>query len=216
MNDRLTHILVGERPWPECMLSSGLLPRRGDQKSSAVSLTLRSSRPILLAVMVAHPLRSAVLVAALVMGTSLPAHADADADKALHAFLAAEWEYTLEQAPTWASSLGDHRFDDRWEDQSLAAIEARHAHTAGRARPPARHRPRRALARRPDQLRSLRGATCKPTPTATASAFSSCRSTSRAACRTPTAFSTPSASAPRRITRTGWPGSKNCPRTSRR
>ena len=63
------------------------------------------------------------------MGTSLPAHAADDADKTLHAFLAAEWEYTLEQAPTWASSLGDHRFDDRWEDQSLAAIEARHAHT---------------------------------------------------------------------------------------
>ena len=54
--------------------------------------------------------------------------ADASAPQALADFLAAEWNYTLEQAPTWASSLGDHRFDDRWADESLAAIEARHAH----------------------------------------------------------------------------------------
>ncbi len=43
-------------------------------------------------------------------------------------FLATEWEYSLQQNPTWASSLGDHRFDDRWEDASLAAILARHVH----------------------------------------------------------------------------------------
>ncbi len=54
--------------------------------------------------------------------------ADPAAPKTFADFLATEWDYTLEQAPTWASSLGDHRFDDRWEDQSLAAIEARHAH----------------------------------------------------------------------------------------
>ena len=35
---------------------------------------------------------------------------------------------TLEQNPEYASSLGDHRFDDRWQDVSLAAVEARHAH----------------------------------------------------------------------------------------
>jgi uncharacterized protein (DUF885 family) len=50
------------------------------------------------------------------------------ADKMLADFLAAEWEYTMEQDPAWASSLGDHRFDDRWENQSLAAIESAHVH----------------------------------------------------------------------------------------
>jgi uncharacterized protein (DUF885 family) len=50
------------------------------------------------------------------------------ADKTLADFLAAQWQYTLAQSPTWASSLGDHRFDDRWEDASLAAIAASQVH----------------------------------------------------------------------------------------
>ena len=59
------------------------------------------------------------------MSTHAPA---ADAPKALADFLAAEWNYTMEHNPTWASSLGDDRFNDRWGDESLAAIEAGHAH----------------------------------------------------------------------------------------
>ncbi len=55
-------------------------------------------------------------------------HAADTADKALSDFLAAEWNYTMEQNPEYASGLGDHRFDDRWQDVSLAAIRARQAH----------------------------------------------------------------------------------------
>ena len=51
------------------------------------------------------------------------------ADKSLADFLAREWNYAMEQHPTWASSLGDRRFNDRWPDDSLDAIEARHGHS---------------------------------------------------------------------------------------
>ncbi len=46
----------------------------------------------------------------------------------LHALFDSEWEYTMEQNPTWASQLGDRRWNDRWDDVSLAAVEAQHKH----------------------------------------------------------------------------------------
>lgn len=39
-----------------------------------------------------------------------------------------EWEYTLREAPTFASHLGDKRYNDRWPDVSLSAMARRHAH----------------------------------------------------------------------------------------
>jgi uncharacterized protein (DUF885 family) len=46
----------------------------------------------------------------------------------LHSLLRREWQYQLEQCPTYASILGDRRHDDRWDDRSLDAIDADHRH----------------------------------------------------------------------------------------
>jgi len=57
-----------------------------------------------------------------------PAPAGALTADTLHALFDAEWDYTLHQEPTYASTLGDHRFDDRWPDVSPAAHELRATH----------------------------------------------------------------------------------------
>src|ERR1019366_4637265 len=59
---------------------------------------------------------------------SPPVAAGALTSDALHALFAAEWDYTLREEPTYASRLGDHRFDDRWPDPSPAATERRLVH----------------------------------------------------------------------------------------
>ena len=56
------------------------------------------------------------------------AAADGDSAKALHRFFDAEWDYLMEQNPTWASSLGDRRWNDRWDDDSLEAVAKREDH----------------------------------------------------------------------------------------
>ena len=51
-----------------------------------------------------------------------------DPAKELHELFASEWDYQMEQHPAWASRLGDRRWNDRWADLSLDAIEKRHRH----------------------------------------------------------------------------------------
>ncbi|MFL6520382.1 MAG: DUF885 domain-containing protein [Chthoniobacterales bacterium] len=51
-----------------------------------------------------------------------------DAGKALNEFFESEWNYDMEQSPAQASSMGDRRWNDRWGDQSLEAIQKRQEH----------------------------------------------------------------------------------------
>jgi uncharacterized protein (DUF885 family) len=51
-----------------------------------------------------------------------------EATRALYSLFDAEWEYQMQQNPTYASLLGDRRWNDRWEDVSLDAINRRHQH----------------------------------------------------------------------------------------
>jgi uncharacterized protein (DUF885 family) len=57
---------------------------------------------------------------------SSPLAADAVAgvtDPALKAAIAEHWEYWMRWAPTWATTLGDHRYDDRLAPRDAASIE---------------------------------------------------------------------------------------------
>ncbi|HKE15914.1 MAG TPA: DUF885 domain-containing protein [Kofleriaceae bacterium] len=45
-------------------------------------------------------------------------------DAGLAALLREHWEWSMERSPVWATTLGDHRFDDRLDDNSAEAIAA--------------------------------------------------------------------------------------------
>ena len=73
-----------------------------------------------------------LFLSALLVVVALPLKARAQQGdsnaRALHALFDAEWDYQMEQNPTWASTLGDRRWNDRWEDVSLDAIQKRQQH----------------------------------------------------------------------------------------
>jgi uncharacterized protein (DUF885 family) len=46
----------------------------------------------------------------------------------LHALFDRTWQWELSESPTTASSLGDFRWNDRWDDVSLAALDRRQAY----------------------------------------------------------------------------------------
>jgi uncharacterized protein (DUF885 family) len=64
-----------------------------------------------------------VLCSALIQPLSASAQAS-DEGKRLHAFFAEEWERGLREGPEGASLQGDRRYNDRWSDLSLPAVEA--------------------------------------------------------------------------------------------
>ena len=64
-------------------------------------------------------------LAALLLAATGPAHGAAGDDFA--ALLDEAWEWRLASYPMFASQLGDKRYNDRWADMSLAAIDQRHA-----------------------------------------------------------------------------------------
>ncbi len=56
------------------------------------------------------------------------------AGRRLRAIFESDWEETLREAPTFASQLGDPRYNDRWPDVSLEAIARRQARRRERLR----------------------------------------------------------------------------------
>jgi uncharacterized protein (DUF885 family) len=55
-------------------------------------------------------------------------HPKKPASKALHDLFDTEWDYSMREDPERASEMGDRRWNDRWADQSLQAIDRRHRH----------------------------------------------------------------------------------------
>src|SRR3954453_16004461 len=54
---------------------------------------------------------------------------------ALHELFDADWEYSMQQNPTYASFLGDRRWNNKWEDASLANIRKQNEHTEATLKP---------------------------------------------------------------------------------
>ena len=72
--------------------------------------------------------RTLAAVAALLVAFVAPAQAQSsDAARTLHQLFDEEWERGLRENPVNASYQGDRRYNDRWSDVSLAAIEASQA-----------------------------------------------------------------------------------------
>ncbi len=68
---------------------------------------------------------SLVLLAAFAFFAPLPLQA-ATPVESLHALFEREWDRTMQDNPTWASRLGDRRWNDRWENRSPEAFAERH------------------------------------------------------------------------------------------
>ena len=68
-----------------------------------------------------------VIVAAAALLAGQPNYANADATADLNQLFEDSWERTLRENPTFASSLGDLRYNRQWPDRSLGGIALSHA-----------------------------------------------------------------------------------------
>jgi uncharacterized protein (DUF885 family) len=76
-----------------------------------------------------HVIRCCLVLALVAMTASPRAQTpDSDAGARLHALFDREWEWELSESPLMASGLGDLRWNDKWDDISLAALERRQHH----------------------------------------------------------------------------------------
>ncbi|MBI1348363.1 DUF885 family protein [bacterium] len=71
---------------------------------------------------------TACLLLIPITGPTAEQKPDTSATTRLQTLLDEDWEYWQKESPTWASHLGDKRYNDRWPDVSLTAIAARQKH----------------------------------------------------------------------------------------
>jgi uncharacterized protein (DUF885 family) len=69
-----------------------------------------------------------LLVALVVLPLAARAQQPADPAKELHALFAEEWERRLQRNPTFASTQGDRRWNDRWPETTLRSFEEEQKH----------------------------------------------------------------------------------------
>ena len=63
-------------------------------------------------------IRRILLTLFVFAGSSLVSFAEnPDASQKLHALFEREWEWAMKTYPTWASSLGDFRYNTKWTDE---------------------------------------------------------------------------------------------------
>jgi len=72
-------------------------------------------------------LRHWSLLALSLLSPGYAAAADNAPTTALHQLFDREWERNMRENPVYASDLGDYRYNDKWPDASMAAIQKSHA-----------------------------------------------------------------------------------------
>jgi uncharacterized protein (DUF885 family) len=79
-----------------------------------------------------------LIVASFVLFAAMPVPAaQSDPTSEFRALVDADWQWRLRTDPTFASQIGDHRYDDRWEDlspEAIAAAKTHHAQTLAQLR----------------------------------------------------------------------------------